>query len=137
MQRVELADLGAREVELPHVVPERVAEPLDERVGGEAAGEALLGEGLLGDLDADVGLACAAGQLDEGPRVVLNQAETSQMESRMKYFWLSHSLPEEQVVRVASCAHCAARLYLEGRPAALPGPPPPAAARSRSPRREA
>ena len=73
----------------------------------------------------------------EGPRVVLNQAETSQMESRMKYFWLSHSLPEEQVVRVASCAHCAARLYLEGRPAALPGPPPPAAARSRSPRREA
>ena len=44
-------------------------------------------------------------------------AETKQMQKRIKYFRLTWQIPEderEEVLRV--CAHCTARLYLEGRP---------------------
>ena len=44
-------------------------------------------------------------------------AETAQMRKRIKYFTLHWQIPEEkreEVLRV--CAHCTARLYLEGKP---------------------
>lgn len=44
-------------------------------------------------------------------------SETKQMQKRIKYFRLTWQIPEgerEEVLRV--CAHCTARLYLEGRP---------------------
>ena len=44
-------------------------------------------------------------------------AETAQMRKRIKHFTLQWQIPEEkreEVLRV--CAHCTARLYLEGKP---------------------
>ena len=44
-------------------------------------------------------------------------SETKQMQKRIKYFRLTWQIPEgerEEVLRV--CAHCTARLYLEGKP---------------------
>eukprot|EP00959_Pyramimonas_sp_CCMP1952_P461573 9481807-Pyramimonas_sp.AAC.1 len=60
--------------------------------------------------------------------------ETDQMDRRIRYFFCTYTVPTEERQEVLKhCAHCTARLYLEGRqtldaPAAEPAEPPPAGA---------
>ena len=64
--------------------------------------------------------------------MVVNQAETAQMDVRVFYMYIDKTIPAERINRAAkSCQRCAAQLYLEGRPpqAHVKGPE-----RSRSPR---
>ena len=73
---------------------------------------------------------------NQGGAVYLNEYETAQMNSRVTYINLTHTILYPDVVKCPACISCAARLYLEGEPAE---PPPPPAhdprPRSRSPRR--
>ena len=43
-----------------------------------------------------------------------DEYETGQMDARIKYAYLTHMIPEAQRSDTDSCAHCGARLYLEG-----------------------
>lgn len=62
--------------------------------------------------------------------------ETEQMDRRIRYFFCTYTVPPEERQEVLKhCAHCTARLYLEGRqtldrPAAEPAAPPAAGARA-------
>lgn len=64
--------------------------------------------------------------------------ETDQMDRRVRYFFCTYTAPPEERKEILKhCAHCTARLYLEGRqtldaPAAEPAAPPPAGAEPRA-----
>jgi hypothetical protein len=70
----------------------------------------------------------------EGRRIILNHAETAQMNSRVRYIYLNQSIASESIRECRECAHCAAKLYMEGRSQAIVERP---RSRSRSARRTA
>ena len=73
------------------------------------------------NLDSPViGTACCTIQLfvRDGRRLIVDQAETSQMNSRVRYLYLNQSISATR--KCAECAHCAARLYMEGGSAVWP-----------------
>ena len=59
--------------------------------------------------------------LMRGKRV--DQEETEQMNARIKYRKLTHKFQGQQRKELLPCAHCGARLYLEGRTGAVQPPP--------------
>ena len=54
-----------------------------------------------------------------GHHVCLNEYETQQMDARVRYLMFSQPLAPHAVVECPVCMRCAARLYLEGAPAAI------------------
>ena len=48
-------------------------------------------------------------------RAVVDEAESRQMDSRIHYIRFSEPIESPDVVKCKPCAHCGARLYLEGR----------------------
>ena len=48
-------------------------------------------------------------------QAVVDEAESKQMDSRIHYIRFSEPIENQDVVKCKPCAHCGARLYLEGR----------------------
>jgi hypothetical protein len=77
----------------------------------------------------------------QGSNMAINQYEVDQINTRVVYMKFTAQIQKDRVQRkVKECPHCAAKLYLEGRPAgaataAAPVENPQGASRSRSPRR--
>ena len=78
----------------------------------------------------------------QGRRLIVDHAETEQMNVRIRYMTFATPVPEDRMrPNIKPCAACGARLYLEGQApddgaVAAVGrvPAPPLAERSRSPR---
>lgn len=70
---------------------------------------------------------------DDRRQIVVDESESSQMDSRVHYIRFTVLVPDEPI-ECAPCAHCGATLYLRGRPRGAASSSDTQRARSRTPR---